>query len=52
MQHPFRLGLSLAGTAAMAIASASTKGKSRLFPCHHFALRVTTKDSVSVEIES
>ena len=36
----------------MVLESTSTKGKSRLFPCHHFALRVTTKDSLSVENES
>ena len=36
----------------MVLESTSTKGESRLFPCHHFALRVTSKDSLSVEIES
>lgn len=32
----------------MALESASTNGKRRLFPCHHFALRVTTTASLSV----
>jgi len=32
----------------MVLDSASTKGKRLLFPCHHFALRVTTRDSLSV----
>ena len=32
----------------MALDSASTNGKRRLFPCHHFALRVTTTASLSV----